>query len=302
MKVLITGAAGFVGSRLCKHFESRGHEVIACDNFRFGSHKTLKGFKGKVFSKDFSSITDDDLAGVNAVFHEAAISDPTFKSETEIMETNFQDASAFMDRCCGLGIRFIYASSSAVYGNTKTPNVEFMDEKPHNAYAMSKLKLDHYAIKKMKDGNRINGLRYFNIYGPGEEFKGKPSSIVFHFLKSFLSGDRPVIFGDGKQRRDFIYIEDILNANELAISAKESFIVNVGSGKSTSFNDLYRLIEEELGMEETGPIYKPNPSPSNYQYNVEASLDLCAHKLGFVPSWSLKNGIKEFAAYLEAVL
>jgi ADP-L-glycero-D-manno-heptose 6-epimerase len=300
--MLITGAGGFVGSRLCKHFESKGHEVVACDNFRFGSQKTLEGFKGMMLAKDFSLIKNDELDGVDVVFHEAAISDPTFKSETEITETNFKKASMFMDLCCSLGIHFIYASSSAVYGNTEPPNVEFMGEKPHNAYAASKLMLDRYAMEKMKNGNRVIGLRYFNIYGPGEEFKGHPSSIVFHFLKSFLSGSPPVIFGDGKQRRDFIYIEDILRANELALSAKENFIVNVGSGKAVSFNGLYALMANELGMGGIKPTYKQNPFPNNYQYNVEASLELCSSRLGFSPSWGLENGIKEFAAYLRSVL
>jgi ADP-L-glycero-D-manno-heptose 6-epimerase len=299
LKIIITGAGGFVGSRLCKHFESLGNEVIACDNFRFGSMKTLKGFKGKVLSEDFASIGKDDIMGAGAVLHEASISDPTFKDDDEIIENNFSKSTRLMDLCASCKVPFIYASSSAVYGNSPAPNIEFRNEAPHNAYARSKLMLDKYAMSLMEKGNKIIGLRYFNIYGPGEEYKGNPASIVFHFMNSFLSGSPPVIYGDGKQSRDFIYIEDIIRANELAINSKGSFIVNVGSGRSVSFNELFATMAKALGVKNAKPSYVPNPFPNNYQYNTQASLDRGRRMLGFTPSWTLENGIRGLADYLK---
>jgi ADP-L-glycero-D-manno-heptose 6-epimerase len=299
MKILVTGAGGFVGARLCKHFEGLGNEVVACDNFRFGSMKTLKGFKGKVISGDFASLEKDEIAGLDAVLHEASISDPTFKDDNEIMENNFGKSTRLMGLCASCKVPFIYASSSAVYGNSPAPNIEFRNEAPHNAYARSKLQLDHYAMSLMKKGNKIIGLRYFNIYGPGEEFKGNPASIVFHFMKSFLSGSAPVIYGDGKQSRDFIYIDDIIRANELAINSKASFIVNIGSGRSVSFNELFATMAKTLGIKNAKPSYVPNPFPNNYQYNTKASLERSRRMLGFSPSWSLENGIRGLATYLK---
>jgi ADP-L-glycero-D-manno-heptose 6-epimerase len=299
MRMLVTGAGGFVGSRLCKHFEGLGNEVVACDNFRFGSIKTLRGFKGKIISGDFASLEKDEIGGMNAVLHEASISDPTFKDDNEIMENNFNKSIKIMDLCASCKVPFIYASSSAVYGNSPAPNIEFRNEAPHNAYARSKLQLDHYAMKMMEKGNRIIGLRYFNIYGPGEEFKGNPASIVFHFMKSFLSGSAPVIYGDGKQSRDFIFIEDVIRANGLAINSKGSFIANVGSGRSVSFNELFATMAKTLGIKDARPSYVPNPFPDNYQYNTKASLDRSRRMLGFSPSWTLENGIRALASYLR---
>lgn len=296
MRLLVTGAAGFIGSNLSKYLEEAGHEVIACDNFSFGKKENLSGFTGIVLEKEHGRLSEANLSGVEGVFHEAAISDPTVTDEKLIMGVNFEQSMRLMKTCKKLSIPFIYASSAAVYGNTKIPNKEFQAEKPHNAYARSKLKLD-YAAKEIMGGSQITGLRYFNVYGPGEALKGKTASMVHHFMKDIIAGKNPVIFGDGRQKRDFVYIKDIVRANMLALKSGKSGIVNVGSGKATEFTALVSEIGRALGKE-LKPIYKENPYKRGYQYATEADLSLSKATIGYMPEWNLKRGVKEYAVYL----
>jgi len=297
MRMLVTGAAGFIGSNICLYLEKEGHNVLGTDNLSHGSKQNLEGFSGEFVSKELSKISASDIAGVDAVFHEAAISDPTFKDENAIMETNLIQSKRIMEICVQKGVPFIYASSAAVYGNTKLPNKEFEAEKPHNAYARSKLLLDLEAIKMR--GSQVCGLRYFNVYGPGEQFKGSSASMVYHFMKDVLAGKNPVIFGDGKQKRDFVYVKDVVRANMLALKSGKSAIVNVGSGKATNFTDLVGAISEKTGKK-VKPIYKDNPFKEGYQYATEAELSLARETILYSPRWSLESGLMDYLSNLMA--
>lgn len=291
MRLFVTGAAGFIGSNLCMEFMRRGHEVVACDNFSNGTYRNLTGFRGQLLPKDICEIDENDLKGIDGFFHQAAISDPTVTDEKLVLETNLAQSVRLMKMCRQKGTPFIYASSAAVYGNTKSPNREFEAEKPHNVYAYSKLMLD-YAARQEMGKSQIVGLRYFNVYGSGEEFKGKTASIAYHFLKEIMENRRPLIYGDGKQKRDFVYIKDVARANLLALESGKSGIVNVGSGKATEFRELAGIIAEKLGKK-MEPVYKENPYQA-YQYSTEADLGQAKKLIGYSPEWGIADGISDY--------
>lgn len=297
MRFLVTGAAGFVGSNLCKEFESQGHELVGCDNFFNGKRENLEGFRGELLAKGIGQLNQADISGLDAVFHEAAISDPTVKDEKLITETNFTQSLSLLKLCNRLSVPFIYASSSAVYGNTNTPNREFEAEKPHNAYARSKLMLD-LAARELMGKSQIVGLRYFNIYGPGEALKGKSASMVHHFLASILAGQEPVIFGDGTQKRDFVYIKDVVRANMLALRSGKSSIVNVGSGRAVEFRELVSIIATLAGRK-VQPVYKPNPYANGYQFHTEAELSNAGRMIGYRPEWKIEDGVRAYLEFLK---
>jgi ADP-L-glycero-D-manno-heptose 6-epimerase len=290
MGMMVTGAGGFIGSRLAFKLE-RHHKVVAVDDFSLGSRENLEGFKGKVISADFSTLRENDLEDVECVFHQGAISDPTFPDEERIMKVNCDNALAFMQMCRDLSIPFIYASSAAVYGNSQAPNKEFESEAPHNAYARSKLALDMGA-RKLWGKTPIIGLRYFNVYGPGEERKGKTVSIVWNFMKEVHAGRSPVIYGDGTQKRDFVYIKDVVRANLLAFESEVSGVFNVGSGVATDFTTLANTISEVYGKD-LPPAYHDNPYSKGYQFHTQADLSN-AQKIGYSPEYDLETGIQDY--------
>jgi ADP-L-glycero-D-manno-heptose 6-epimerase len=292
MRILVTGAAGFVGASLCKELEKLNHEVIGCDDLSSGSRKTLEGFSGELLVRSIGSLSAEDIKKTDAVFHQAAITDPASKDEAGIMRHNLVESLKLMKICSQHCVPFIYASSSAAYGNTKLPNKEFEAEKPHNSYALSKLLLDCAAVRLMGE-TQVIGLRYFNIYGPGEEFKGKTASIVRQFTTELLNNRRPIIYGDGTQKRDFVYIKDIVRSNLLAMKSKKSGVVNVGSGQSIKFNHLVSMIAEIVGKD-LCPVYRENPFSESYQHSTHSDLRLAKKLIGFVPVWSVEKGLKEY--------
>jgi len=304
MRIIVTGAAGFVGSVMCKRLAAAGHEAVACDNLSFGDMRALGGFNGTFLQKDFWSLSGSELSGAGAILHQAAISDPNFSDEKTIREVNFTKSLELMERAAAAGIRFVYASSSAVYGNTPAPNIEFENELPLNEYGRSKLELDRAARRLIENGEiggGIIGLRYFNIYGQGEEYKGRCSSMVFHFLKSLMAGRRPIVYGDGSQSRDFVCIEDVVSANVAALESEKSGIANIGSGKSVSFNRLIGIMSDELGKR-VECDYVPTPVPQTYQTGTLADLAGARELLGFVPKWAIERGVGNYARYLARVV
>lgn len=303
MNFLVTGAGGFVGSNLCFALESLGHSVVACDDFAYSQRANLEGFNGKVLALSSGKLEPSHLRGIDAVFHQAAISDPTLDDEQKIMQVNLHFSVRLMDMCMHENVPFIYASSSAVYGNTKLPNKEFEAEKPLNAYARSKLLLDKEAVSRISKGSpsQIAGLRYFNIYGPREWHKGKTASMVHHFAMDILNGKTPVVYGDGTQKRDFVYVKDVVDANLAALESRKSGVANIGSGHAVQFNSLISIIAGQLGKT-ISPVHKNNPYSEKYQFATEADLSLARSLFGFSPKWGIEKGVADYIPLLKARL
>jgi len=193
----------------------------------------------------------------------------------------------------------IYASSAATYGDAPSPQ-RIGREAPNNAYGFSKLMMDNIAREYMATQHAVSivGLRYFNVYGPREYFKDKTASTVIQFGHQILAGKTPKLFeGSDKILRDFIYIEDVIQANVLAMHPKESGVFNVGTGKARSFQDICDILQKELHTD-LGTEYIPNPYIGRYQFHTEADISETVETLHYHPRFSLEEGIK---AYLPEI-
>lgn len=310
--ILITGAAGFIGSNLCFYFQENypNANIIALDCFRsgetfsngnlksFGHFKNLFGFKGQVISGD---INDKELLkelennfSFDYIFHQAAISDTTVLEQDVMMKTNVNAYEDLLKIAIKHNANMIYASSAATYGDSNRFEVGF--EQPNNAYGFSKVMMDNITYKYLKKDLNISivGLKYFNVYGPREFYKNKTASMVVQFGHQILNAQTPKLFeGSDKILRDFIYIEDVIQANILACSPTKSGVYNVGTGKARSFEDIVDILQKELNID-NGKEYIPNPFVGSYQFFTEANIEASTENLGYKPKFSMEDGIKAY--------
>ncbi len=312
--ILITGGAGFIGSNLAHHFQERypKAKVVVFDKFRsqerfengnlvsFGHFKNLLDFKGEVICGDINSPKDlerlEDFR-FDYIFHQAAISDTTAQDQERVMRTNLNAFKDLLDLAKRHGAKMIYASSGAVYGKLPAPH-KVGQEAPANVYGYSKLAMDHLATSQ-KDV--VVGLRYFNVYGPREYFKQKTASMVLQFGLQLLRGERPRLFeGSEKIKRDFIYVEDVIQANLKAAAATKSGVYNVGTGRARSFKDIVDILCKELGIEREYE-YIPNPYVKQYQFFTEADIEPTKKELGYEPRYSLEEGIRADIPYIKKI-
>lgn len=297
MRALVTGGAGFIGSNLALALQKQGHEVVVLDNFLNSSFRNLEGFEGEVIAED---ITKADFSKFNAdiIFHQAAITDTTVKDHNLMMSVNVSALKRIIKHCMHKDIQLVYASSAAVYGNIPGPQKEEDAGKPNNLYGFSKWIGDCVA-KKYMDECTITGLRYFNVFGPREACKGKMASMIYQLYLQMIAGSKPRIFKSGEQKRDHIYVEDVVAANLCAMKAKKSCIVNVGTGLATSFNTIISELNKALGTDlETD--YFDNPYTGSYQDFTQADLALAAKSIGYKPSWKFSDAVKGYAEFLKS--
>ncbi|DAB29893.1 MAG TPA: ADP-glyceromanno-heptose 6-epimerase [Sulfurimonas sp. UBA12504] len=315
--ILITGGAGFIGSSLAFYLQEKHPQakVVVLDAFRsgeklsngnlksFGHFKNLLGFTGEIISGD---INDKDLLldleinyKFDYIFHEAAISDTTAQEQDLMIKTNVNAYKDLLDLAVAHGANMIYASSAATYGNAESPQ-KVGREAPQNVYGFSKLSMDHLSRQYMKKCDiSIVGLRYFNVYGPREYFKNTTASMVLQFGHQILAGKNPKLFENSdKILRDFIYIEDIVQANIKAMQPKESGIYNVGTGKARSFQDIVDILQKELGTE-LSCEYIPNPFVGSYQFHTEADIEMTKEALGYLPAYEMEDGIKAYVSEIK---
>jgi ADP-L-glycero-D-manno-heptose 6-epimerase len=310
--ILITGGAGFIGSNLAFYFQNNHPEakVVILDSFRsgetlsngnlksFGHFKNLVGFRGEIISGD---INDKDLLldleinyNFDYIFHEAAISDTTALEQDLMIKTNVNAYKDLLDLAVAHDANMIYASSAATYGNAESPQ-RVGREAPQNVYGFSKLSMDNLSREYMKESYiSIVGLRYFNVYGPHEYFKNTTASMVLQFGHQLLAGKNPKLFEDSdKILRDFIYIEDIVQANIKAMQPKQSGIYNVGTGKARSFQDIVDILQREIGTT-LECQYIPNPFIGSYQFHTEADIETTKEALGYEPAYEMEDAIKAY--------
>lgn len=310
--ILITGGAGFIGSNLAFYFQENypKAKVVVLDCFRsgetfsngnlksFGHFKNLLGFKDVVISGD---INDKKLLKnleknykFDYIFHQAAISDTTVSEQDLMIKTNVNAYEDLLKIAIKHKANMIYASSAATYGDSDRFEVGY--EKPNNAYGFSKVMMDNITAEYLKKDLEISivGLKYFNVYGPREFFKNKTASMVVQFAHQILKGLTPKLFeGSDKILRDFIYIDDIIQANILATNPKKSGIYNVGTGKARSFEDIVNILQNELEIN-NGKEYMPNPYVGSYQFFTQANIETTQKYLDYEPRFSMEDGIKAY--------
>jgi ADP-L-glycero-D-manno-heptose 6-epimerase len=309
--ILITGGAGFIGSNLAFWFQENypDAKVVVFDLFRtgerfsngnlksFGHYKNLKGFKGEIIAGDITQ--SSDLARLrdfsfDYIFHEAAISDTTVNDQKIMIDTNLNAFKDMLQMAKEMRAAMIYASSGATYGNAPAPQTVGRED-PANIYGFSKLAMDNLAYEWMKKSDLpIVGLRYFNVYGPREYFKEKTASMVLQFGHQILAGKNPRLFeGSDKILRDFIYIDDVIEANIKACRPKKSGVYNVGTGIARSFQDIVDILQKELGTN-LACEYIPNPYIGQYQFFTQADIEPTCTLLGYDPKVTLEEGIHRY--------
>jgi ADP-L-glycero-D-manno-heptose 6-epimerase len=314
--ILITGGAGFIGSNIAFYLQEKFplSNIVIFDCFRseakfsngnlmsFGHYKNLIGFQGKVICGNINS--QNDLSMLNDykfdfIFHQAAISDTRIYDQEIIMKTNVNSFYDLLEIAKNHGATMIYASSAATYGSQKSPQTEGI-ESPENPYGFSKYIMDQVANQYSKDHPDLTivGLRFFNVYGSREYFKGKTSSMIIQLGHQILDGKSPRLFdGSDNILRDFIYIDDVLQALIKACNPKKNGVYNVGTGIPRSFQDIANILQNELGTNLEIEYFR-NPY-NGYQMHTQANLKSSYENLGFKPKYSLEQGIKAYISEIE---
>src|SRR5881296_2164766 len=251
---IVTGGAGFIGSNLTLALQEKFPDALMTliDDFRSGNFKNLTGYRGDFVAQNLATLDWRKQFGdqrFDAIFHLASITDTTNHDQFEQVHDNVESFRRILNFARPTKTRIVYASSAATYGPATEASVESNGAAPANVYAFSKVIMDNIARRAAAESPDwiIIGLRYFNVYGPREAHKGVPASMVYHLSKQMKAGQRPRIFKHGEQKRDFVYVKDIVAGSISALEARASGIYNLGCGQARTFNDLVRILNESLG-------------------------------------------------------
>ena len=296
MKYIVTGGAGFIGSNIVKKLVARGDDVTVIDNLNTGKEENLISVKHKiVFFNDSIlnlDLLDKQTQNIDGIFHQAALASvqDSFSKPKEYQSVNVNGTENILKLAKKNNFKVVYASSSSVYGNPERIPIKESDSKnPINPYAETKLEKERLARKYSEMGVKVIGLRYFNVFGKGQskEYAG----VLKLFLERIRDKLPPKINGDGSQFRDFVYVEDVADANILSMDSKVNHeFFNVGTNTSITILDLAKTIikSSELHME---PIFGP-ALKGDVQRTV-ANIDLIQDKIGWKPTVFLEKWIDE---------
>jgi len=305
MKVLVTGGAGFIGSNITEMLVREGFEVVIFDNFSLGSMDNLKAVKSDI-TVIRGDVEDQDAVrkatkGCDFVLHQAAASSsPMFqKNLKKCYSVNVLGTINVLEAARDAGVkRVALASTSSIYGNNKPPHKEDMFAIPPNFYAASKMSKEHLAYLFSQDyGLDTVVFRYLSIYGPHEKSKGNFANLVSQFLWTMQDGKEPVVYGDGKQTRDFVYVRDVARANLVGMLYKKPLcgnVFNVGTGRAYSLNELVAIINKLLGKK-IKIKYIPNEVKNYINFQQDDTTKI-KKVLGFETKYDLEAGIKEMVS------
>lgn len=297
--VLITGGFGFIGQNLVKRLTKLNTNITILDNFSYGKRDNLKSFNGKIveastLDKNIDQLVNDDI---DIIFH--------FGAPSSVILFNSNPLEMYANTTVGfLNVmnlarkkkieKIVYPSSGSIYGTAPSPQSEKTIPEPVNLYAVAKLSCEQ--IASLYPDVKSTGLRIFAGYGPGEDHKGEIASPVSLFLKSIIKNESPIVFGDGTQTRDFVYITDVVDAILNSAGRNTPSIINVGSGISYSFNEVIISINELLGKEIKPKYIK---KPLSYLENTLAETTILKNSLGIEPM-SLKEGLSDYIQQYQA--
>ena len=305
MKYVVTGGAGFIGSHIVEELARQDHEVVILDNFFSGKKDNIRQFlRNKNVSFVNGSITDQSLLldacdRADGIFHEAAVASVPYSIEHPLAtnETNITGTLQVLNAARDCGVRkIVFASSSAVYGDDpRLPKTEEMLPVCLSPYAVSKLAGEHY-MKVFSDlyGIKSVSLRYFNIFGPRQDPNSGYAAAIPRFIMKILNHESPVIFGDGLQTRDFVYVKDVVRANLLAMENNENGICNVACGNRINLLDLASQMMKITGI--TVPLVF-EPARSGDVRDSYADISRIHGIFGYDPEYSLETGLAETIAW-----
>ncbi len=312
-RILVTGGAGFIGSNFC-NINREKFDIVALDNLFLGDpenlHPNVKFVQGSACETEdlekclslFENKGEEgkNPAKIDAVLHLAGTSSaPMFAGENYV-SGYLNSVESFLRtiefaRKNGAK-RFLYASTSSIYGNQELPLSEDKPVFPTNHYSVSKLFYENACTAYHQNFPEMEtiGFRFMSVYGPNEEAKGEYANLISQFIWDFFRGNSPLIYGDGTQTRDFTNVADIVQGITLAIESREklgSTVFNIGRGEGTSLNEMIKVIKKYLKTD-LEPKYIPNPVKENYIRAQHADISKISRVLGFKPQISLDEGIR----------
>lgn len=311
--IIVTGGAGFIGSNIVKGLNQRGYkDILVVDDLSDG-HKYQNmvdcDIADYLDKDDFLQRIDSGKGfpeSVESVFHQGACSTTTEWDGRLMMQANYEFSKRLLHFSAARQIPFLYASSAAVYGIGHVFKEQPEFEKPINVYGYSKFLFDQYVRRQLPTlSSQVVGLRYFNVYGPREQHKGRMASVAFHLhqqlqkektVRLFEGSDQ---FGPGEQRRDFIFIDDVVNVNLWLLDHPEvSGIFNVGTGRSQTFNDVARAVIDWHQRGHIEYIHFPEDLRKHYQSFTEADISNL-RSAGYEGSfYSVESGVKRYLDWL----
>lgn len=299
-RALVTGGAGFIGSHIVDKLVARGIETFVIDNLSTGTLDNLEQHRGSSLlhfmagdAREAEALLHD--TNIDVVFHEAAIASvPKSVSHPMLVhDVNVNMTLQLLNYCVKAGVkRFIFASSAAVYGILDGKATEDMACRPNSPYGAGKLAVEDYLHAYRRTyGLETVMLRYFNVYGRRQRYSDY-SGVITIFINKLLDGERPVIFGDGLQVRDFVHVDDIVQANMLAMESANAVgeMFNVASGRATSILDLVEIVKELMGATDVEHQFAP-PRPGDMKLGL-ASIDKIRAVLGYDAKVQMQQGLK----------
>ncbi len=313
--IILTGGAGFVGSNILKRLNAAGtDDVLVVDNLKNSDrYRNLVGkrFLDFVSKDDFYGRLDAgfwDGENVSAIIHQGACTDTMEYDGKYMMQTNYEASKSLLHFALRKNVRMIYASTAAVYGHSAEASEEPANESPLNIYGFSKLAFDNYVRRVAKGApNLIVGLRYFNVYGHGEQYKGRMSSMVYQFSRQIketgvarlFGGIGP--FGPGEQSRDFVSVNDLVSINLFFLERDPIVtIVNAGSGVRSTWNDMAKAVIDAIGSGRIEYFDFPEALKDKYQFNTRADITRLRAAGYTAPMETLKEGVYKYVTTMDA--
>lgn len=305
-KALVTGGAGFIGSNIVEKLVERDVEVVVLDSQYLGDESNLEEVKEDIEFIDGSvldtDVVEEAVEGCDTVFHLAArSSSPMHKEDAaEGARVNVEGFINVAEAADENGVeKVVYASTSSMYGSINPPHKENSGEYPMNLYTASKMSRELYAkTYSVQTDVQFTGLRFFSVFGPHEKPKGKYANVLTQFLWKMQDGEQPVIWGEGDQERDMIYVEDVAKANIAAaqrIEEANGEVFNVGTGNPHTFNEVVGKLNEVLGTDiEAERIENPR---DNYVMEHRADISKIKDMLGWEPQHSFEEGLEKTVNY-----
>ena len=298
---MVTGGAGFIGSHIVEALVTRGARVRVVDNLSTGYLRNLEAVSDRI---DFleGNLADESIAhkaveNVELIFHEAALPSVP-RSIANPRETHLASVEATFNLLLAAkekGVRrVVYAASSSAYGDQPTsPKVEFMRPQPLSPYAAAKLVGEYYCqVFYQSYGLETLCLRYFNVFGPRQDPSSPYSGVISQFIDRLLKGQRPIVYGDGEQTRDFTYVSNAVEANMLAAESNRGIgeVINVANGEQVSINQLFQRLRLVIGRDEVEPEYQA--ARAGDILHSLADISLAREYLGFEPRIRLEEGLR----------
>lgn len=311
--IIVTGGAGFIGSNLVHALNARGESDIVVvddltDGTKFANIAAARIADYEYYERFLERIENDQLNGrIEAIFHQGACSDTTEWNGRYMMDVNYRYSRVLFEYAAARGIPFIYASSASVYGAGERFVEDSANEAPINLYGYSKTLFDRYVRRRLPAvRSPVAGFRYFNVYGPREQHKGRMASVAWHFNNQIAETGRCRLFassdgyGDGEQRRDFVHVDDVVAVNLWFFDHPgHNGVYNCGTGRSQSFNDVANAVIAHHGRGKIEYIPFPDDLRGRYQSFTEADLTRLRATGCDVEFRTVEVGVSDYLSWIK---